>query len=140
MFGDEKSFTAEQVVEMQMQMMAEFKESLVAFARELKAPDEETAAKNAEIKARKMATDARQAKDAVERQKRIEEAQANCTHRKENGKWNTSGILNADGLVTLICQRCFKVWRIKVSPDNARLIDAGDLELAEQAPPAQAAA
>jgi hypothetical protein len=131
----EKIYSANDMALLIEQQNTALRQALIDFARELKAPDPEEAAAKAEAKARKLQIEKQRARDAVEAQRIVDARQENCQHRKENGHWNTAGICTSDGMIALICQMCFKSWKVKVSAENYRAIEIGDLSLAESAPP-----
>lgn len=64
-----------------------------------------------------------------------EAAMRSCTHKKPDGNWATGGQPNNDGMVTLLCLRCPREWRIKPSPANLEAIRRGDLSLSGIEPP-----
>lgn len=65
-------------------------------------------------------------------------AQANCNHKKNDGKdnaWSTGGQVFGDNNVGIICTRCQSFWKMPLSNEQRRMIDSGDVSLSEIAPP-----
>lgn len=75
-------------------------------AAELKKPDEETQAKLASDKARKLAAKAANISAWQAEQAGIKQRQDGCGHVKENGKHNFVGQVHGNGLCKAICQTC----------------------------------
>lgn len=101
------TFTFDQVQQMMSAMLQNNREAMLEFARELKKPSEEDAAKAAETKQRRerlMASMIEAAKEEVEARTRMQNA---CNHRKPNGVINYGGQVHGRR-VRLICKTCFK--------------------------------
>ena len=96
------------------------RESILEAIRELKKPDPREAAKKEEEDRRAE----KRHMDAVEQAKadeaRVAARQANCSHKKENGKWSAGGqVMSGTNMATVLCLRCGKtlISRPAVSAD-----------------------
>jgi len=101
------TFTFEQVQQMMASMLQTNREAMLEFARELKKPSEEDAAKAAEAKQRKerlIASMIEAAKEEIAARTNMQNA---CNHRKPNGVINYGGQVHGER-VRLICKTCFK--------------------------------
>mgnify|MGYP001574483719 CR=1 FL=1 len=85
-------------------------EQLLAFARELKAPDPEEAAKKAAEKAHAAESRRQMVQMAKDYEAQIAQRQMDCRHVKENGRSAVVGQVHSDGLVHPLCQRCQKAF------------------------------
>ncbi len=114
---------------------SDFIEAMRTLATELRKPDEATEKRMAD-EAMRRAKYKKQVEDAELLAHQQQEAfKASCSHKKENGKYSTGGQIMADGKALLICFQCSKNWRFEVNDQTRRLIDAGDVTLAEMRPP-----
>lgn len=126
------TMTHDQLQEMMQQVIA----TAIKAAKEL--PDEEK-----EERAKKKKYEETAIKQAMEQAKAEEMAresrQSNCGHKKENGRWATSGQVIGGKFAMLICQHCQKTWMWEPTDPNviAQLL-AGDLVLLHAEPPYQA--
>ena len=120
------TFTFEQVQQMMASMLQTNREAMLEFARELKKPSEEDAAKAAEAKQRKerlIASMIEAAKEEIAARTNMQNA---CNHRKPNGVINYGGQVHGER-VRLICKTCFKeLTNRKATSDD---IQNGPLEL-----------
>lgn len=115
-------------------------EAMRTLGEELRKPSKEDAEKKADAEARqKKHKDAIIAAELMARQQQMA-LQAQCSHMKENGKYSTGGQMMNDGMATLICSQCARNWRFAVPPETRRLIENGDVVLAEMKPPQEMAA
>lgn len=126
------TMTHGQLQEMMQQVIA----TAIKAAKELPDEEKEERAKRKEYE--KKVIDQAMEQAAAEENAR-NTRQANCGHKKENGKWATSGQVIGGRFAMLICQHCQKTWMWEPSDPNviAQLL-SGDLVLFQAEPPAQA--
>ena len=85
-------------------------DQLMFLIQELKKPDEETQRKLADEKARREQERKNMIELAMlEEQKRLER-EANCNHKKDNGRTAVVGQVHSDGFYHGICQHCQKAF------------------------------
>lgn len=122
------NITSEQLQEMMQQVVA----TAIKAAKEL--PDDEKLErqKKQELRDRSI----QQAREQVEAEERAKtNRQSNCAHKKENGKWATSGQVIGGKFAMLICQRCQRSWMWQPDPETIAQLLAGDLVLFQAEPP-----
>jgi len=120
------TFTFSQVQSMMAQMMQMNREAMVEFAKELKKPSDEEAAKQAEAKQRREKLIASMIESAKVETAERKRAQDSCNHKKPNGIINFGGQVHGDR-VRLICKTCFKeLVNRPATPDD---MQQGPLEL-----------
>ena len=101
------------------------------------APDPEEKAKKDDLKAKAQASREASVATMMADHKAKEDRQNACDHKKENGKWATSGQMLGNGIAMTICQHCQKTWLWKPSIEVAQQLLSGDLTLHQSAPPSR---
>ena len=125
------TMTHDQLQEMMQQVIA----TAIKAAKELPDEEKEERAKKKDYE-KKVIQQAMQQAEAEEKAR--ETRQANCGHKKENGKWSTSGQIIGGKFAMLICQHCQKTWMWEPAPETTAQILSGDLVLFQAEPPYQA--
>lgn len=85
-------------------------EQLAYFIQEMKKPDTETAEKLAKEKARRAQEQKNMIELAMLEEEQKLQREANCNHRKENGRSAVVGQIHSDGYYHGVCQHCFKTF------------------------------
>lgn len=77
----------------------------------------------------------KQSRDQIEAEEKAKkQCQDNCGHKKENGKWATSGQVIGGRYSMLICQRCQKPWYKEFDREVTSQLLSGDLVLFQADP------
>lgn len=108
---------------------------MTVFARTLMQGDPEEHKEKELLKERRKAMKASMI-EAVEKARLSKTAAQNsCDHMKENGKPSTGGIVLSDGSVAVLCLKCFRPWKVPATNEQRRMVESGDVSLAEVKPP-----
>ena len=126
--GENRIQDAEETVSVSKSEFVELIRLLTADAAEKLKEKEETKQRTEKAKAR--LRESLKASAAAQ-----EEFQNGCSHKKDDGTYATGGQANNDGMATIVCLKCHKLWRITPSPLNLEAIRRGDLELRGIEPP-----
>lgn len=130
----ETGITMEQLQAL-LENQARMTKDIVAEAiKAAKEPTAEEAEKKEELKrraeiSRKQAIAQQQAEEASKNQRH-----ANCSHRKENGKFATSGQIIGGKYASLVCQHCQMQWFKEFPAETTAQLLAGDLTLFQADP------
>lgn len=114
---------------------SELVQAMVEAMKEFKKPDQEEQAKRDVEKLRLQRNRENLIAAAKQEAENKNNMQRMCSHQREDGRWNTGGQMFNDGMARLICMTCHKVFEFKPAPENARLLERGDLVMNNMAPP-----
>lgn len=114
---------------------AEMTKSIVAEAiKAAKEPSEDEKEKRSELQ-RRAAISRRQAREQFAAEERAKEQRhANCNHKKENGKFATSGQVIGGRYAILVCQHCQDCWYKEFEREVTAQLLSGDLTLFQADP------
>lgn len=125
------------IMAQQAELMKGIVAEAVRAAKEL--PDDQKADREKAKKQEALAI--QQAMDQAKAEEKAKETrQSSCQHKKENGKWATSGQVIGGRYAMLICQRCQKSWMWEPAAEVTAQLLAGDLVLFQAEPPHNAVA
>ena len=113
----------------------ELAEAMKVFAETIVRGDPDVAKEKEEQKRRNKLYKDGVVRDEQARERREAAAKDACNHTKENGKWSTGGQVMGDGKILIICTHCRRCWKVPVPDNERRLIESGDISLAEVKPP-----
>lgn len=124
--------TKQEMMEMILESNRQFAATLAA---ELRKPDPKVEAKEQAQEARTAQVREQIIKAELAAHEAKLQMQMSCTHKKENGKFSTGGQVLNNGKLLILCSQCSKDWMIDITESNRRMIESGDLSVAEMAPP-----
>ena len=111
-------------------------EIVTAAVKAAKEPTQDEADKRAEAQRRAKISREQSHAQIMAEERAKKQRQDNCSnfHKKENGKWATSGQVIGGKYCLLICQHCQKTWYKEFDRETTAQLLSGDLTLFQASP------